>query len=104
MSGFGIGINTQDKDAGVIKGEQMEVACDCWFTQTGRTIPKLIRFHDGQEVIHTIDRIKVNTCEEKNHTGIATMEYDCTVIFKETEHLVKLIFFKQTCRWALIFK
>ena len=68
MSVFGIGTNTQDKDAGAIKGKQIEIACECWFTKSGRTMPLLIKFQDEEG---------------------------------ETQYTVKLVFFKQTCKWVM---
>lgn len=30
---FGIGINNENQDAGMIRGSQQDIACECWFTQ-----------------------------------------------------------------------
>ena len=30
---FGIGINNENQDAGMILGSQQDIACECWFTQ-----------------------------------------------------------------------
>jgi len=40
---FGIGTNTKDADAGLIRGTQREIACECWFTSTGKMIPLMIK-------------------------------------------------------------
>ena len=97
MSVFGIGTNTQDKDAGAIKGKQIEIACECWFTKSGRTMPLLIKFQDEEGEIHTIDQIRVIFLEEKNYSGISSVEHDCVIAFRQTQYTVKLLFFKQTC-------
>lgn len=101
MSVFGIGTNTQDKDAGAIKGKQVEIACECWFTKSGRTMPLLIKFQDEEGEIHTIDQIRVIFFEEKNYSGISSVEYDCMIAFREIQYSVKLVFFKQTCKWVM---
>ena len=36
---FGIGVNTEHPDRGKWQGRQEDVACDCWFSSTGMTIP-----------------------------------------------------------------
>lgn len=33
---FGIGTNPPEADAGSVKGTQKKIACECWFTSTGR--------------------------------------------------------------------
>ena len=33
---FGIGINNENQDAGMIRGSQQDIACECWFTQKGK--------------------------------------------------------------------
>ena len=43
---FGIGTNTQKADAGAVKGNQREIACDCWFTTTGKIIPRMLKIQD----------------------------------------------------------
>jgi len=98
---FGIGILTDGKDAGSIRGKQIEIACECWFTAKGRTIPRMIKIQDGNGAIQTIEEIKVKYSEEKNYSGTRSVEYDCTIIFDEVTHDVKLIFFKEECRWVL---
>ena len=52
--GMGIGINTNKADAGVLTGLQTPIACGVWFTSTGRTIPKMIRFSDEEGIVHTL--------------------------------------------------
>ena len=37
---FGIGINNENQDAGMIRGSQQDIACECWFTQKGKIIPR----------------------------------------------------------------
>ena len=40
---FGIGINNENQDAGMIRGSQQDIACECWFTQKGKIIPLMIK-------------------------------------------------------------
>ena len=35
---FGIGVNTGNAYAGDIRGTQKEIACECWFTSTGKIV------------------------------------------------------------------
>ena len=47
---FGIGTNTQDADAGEVRGEQREVACECWFTSKGRIIPRMLKVQEEDRI------------------------------------------------------
>ena len=44
---FGIGINNENQDAGMIRGSQQDIACECWFTQKGKMVSEK-RLHPGQ--------------------------------------------------------
>lgn len=99
---FGIGINTKKADSGPVKGHQIDIACKCWFTSTGRSMPMMIKF-ENEDRIETIDEIHVNYVEEKRYNGIASVEYDCTVCFRGIKQDVKLVFFKEECRWIMRF-
>ena len=98
---FGIGILKDGKEAGPVQGKQIEIACECWFTAKGRTKPLMIKIQDENGAIQTIDEIKVNYSEEKNYSGIRSVEYDCTITYDGVMYDVKLIFFKEECRWVL---
>lgn len=102
MSAFGIGINTKGTNAGEIRGTQIEIACACWFTSKGRTIPYRIKFQDENGELQTINKINVSYLEEKNYAGIPSVEYTCSIIY-DMHYDVKLIFFKQDCRWIMTF-
>ena len=47
---FGIGINNENQDAGMIRGSQQDIACECWFTQKGKIIPLMIKVQDEKSV------------------------------------------------------
>lgn len=100
---FGIGTNTQKTNAGKLKGIQMSIACECWFTSKGESKPLMIKFEDEEGVIQTVREIQVHYVEEKNYSGIGSREYDCTMVWKEQAILVKLIYFKEECRWVMNF-
>ena len=43
---MGIGINSEQPDAGELKGRQEPVACGVWFTSEGVAMPKMLKFRD----------------------------------------------------------
>ncbi len=99
---FGIGTNTQVTNAGEIRGEKREIACQCWFTSTGSSIPLMIKFEDEEGVIHSVRDIMVLYTEKKFYAGIKTMEYVCRIKYHNQAMDVKLIFLQEECKWVMV--
>ncbi|WP_342755903.1 hypothetical protein [Kineothrix sedimenti] len=102
MSTFGIGINAHMTDAGVIHGRQFEVACDCWFTSKCTSRPMVVKFEGEDGEIQTIKNIQVIVSENKNYSGIPSIEYLCKAIIGGIMQEFKLIFFPAECRWLMV--
>ena len=62
---FGIGTNTQAADAGVVRGRQKDIACQCWFTSTGEIMPLMLKVKDEDGEIRAIKEITVHSKELK---------------------------------------
>ncbi len=79
MAAFGIGTNTNINNVSVVemKGNQVEVTCDCWFSRKGKTLPQLIKYEDENGEIQTINSIRVISTEDKFYCGIKTREFNC---------------------------
>ena len=103
MSAFGIGINTQGTESGKIRGIQKEIACDCWFTSTGKTIPRLFKFIDDNGTVQTVSDIYIECTENKNYSGIPSIEHTCVVSCVNKVIRVKLIYFKDTSKWIMTY-
>lgn len=80
---FRLGEIIEKKDHGILRGVQREIACECWFTSKGRTIPKIIKVMDEEGFLHTIHEIQVLATEEKTYSGIQTVEHLCRISFGE---------------------
>ncbi|MDR0948216.1 MAG: thioredoxin family protein [Lachnospiraceae bacterium] len=92
----------QKTDAGSLRGIQKEIACDCWFTSQGRSIPRLIKIMDEEGVLHTTDSVHVLYTEEKRYSGIPTVEHLCKISIEGRQATVKLIFRKESCVWSIV--
>lgn len=103
MPAFGIGTNTQITNSGEIKGTRQEIACACWFTSLGNSTPIMIKYKADNGELLTIDKIHVRTVESKNYSGIQSIEYRCSIISQDQMREVKLIFFKEDCKWIMVF-
>lgn len=100
--GFVLGEIGERTDAGALKGIQREIACDCWFTSGGRTIPRLIKVMDEEGCLRAIPVHRVLASEKKNYSGIRTIEHICQIPVGDREETVKLVFTNENCKWALI--
>ncbi|MCI8892147.1 MAG: thioredoxin family protein [Eubacterium sp.] len=100
--GFQLGNIIEKREHGVLHGIQREIACECWFTSSGRSIPKIIKVMDDDGLLHTIRDIELFTTEEKTYCGIRTIEHLCRIRLRGRTGLVKLIYTKESCRWTII--
>ena len=101
---FEIGINTQKADAGAVRGTQREVACECWFTSSGKLTPLMIKVQDEDGEIRTIRQITVHSQEKKMYAGIPSIEFDCTLTILEQTIQARLIYYQTESRWVLNFR
>lgn len=83
--------------------QRIDIACECWFTSQGKTMPLLIKFMDAEGCLRTFRNIRVNYMEERNYSGIHLVEYDCEVEYGGRLEKIKLFFYTAKCRWAMRF-
>lgn len=98
---FGIGTNTQVADAGQVQGTQREIACECWFTSTGKIIPLMLKIKDEDGEMVVVNKIEVHYQEQKKYAGIPSIEFDCTLTVLEKAIRAKLIYYQTESRWVL---
>lgn len=99
---FGIGIPSRQPDGGrCIRGTQKKVACECWFTSTGRMMPLMLKLEDEDGQIRTIREIRVHSQEQKMYAGVPSIEYDCTLFAWNREIRARLIYYQTESRWVL---
>ena len=100
--GFRLGDIADKTEAGVLRGIQREIACECWFTSKGKSIPKLIKVMDEEGMLHTINEIQLLTTQEKTYCGIPTVEHLCRINLGGRMETVKLVFTKENCKWVIV--
>ncbi len=101
---FGIGANGPGADAGSVRGTQKKIACECWFTSTGRVMPLMLKLQDEEGEIQTVRDITVHSQEKKKYAGIPSIEYDCTLALHGKKIRVWLIYYQSENRWVLNFR
>ena len=98
---FGIGINSQASETGPLRGLQKEIACECWFTSTGKVTPIMIKLKDENGEIQTIRDIQIHSYEKKHYAGIPSISYNCTLTINQRRMDVQLIYYQVESRWVL---
>lgn len=83
------------------RSRQMDVACECWFTSRGETIPLALKFPDENGELVMIREIRVDCAEKKFYCGIPAVEYCCRILYNGKELPVRLIFYLEECRWVM---
>lgn len=101
---FGIGTNTFTTNAGSVRGTQKQIACECWFTSTGKVTPLMLKIQDEDGEIQTVREITVHSQEKKRYAGVPSIEYDCTLVLHGQRVRVWLIFYQSENRWVINFR
>lgn len=101
--GFGIGTNCDPPDAGMFPKDRQEIACKCWYTASGRSIPLMFQVKDEDGALQTIRNIRVISSEKKRYAGVPSIEYNCMIEWNGARKQVKLVFFIEENRWGLCF-
>ena len=101
---FGIGSNPPAADAGGVRGTQKKVACECWFTRTGKVMPLMLKMEDENGEIRTIREITIHAQEKKRYAGIPSLEYDCTLVLQGRCVRAWLIYYQSENRWVINFR
>ncbi len=98
---FGIGTNAGTTKAGSVRGAQREIACECWFTSSGKIIPLMLKVKDEDGEIRVIRQIEIHSQEKKMYAGIPSIEFDCTLTILEQAINARLIYYQTENRWVL---
>ena len=101
---FGAGSGIPVADAGSVRGIQRNIACECWFTSTGKVIPRMLKIQDEDGEIRTIREITVHAQEKKRYAGVPSIEYDCTLVLHGRGVRAWLIYYQSENRWVINFR
>ena len=101
---FGIGTNTFGADAGSVRGTQKEIACECWFTSTGKVTLLMLKIQDENGEIQTVREITVHPQGKKRYAGVPSIEYDYTLVLNGQNVRVRLIYYQSESRWVINFR
>ena len=88
---FGIGINTEHTEQEPLSGTYHEVAVQCWFTATGKSLPLMLKVKGEDEEIIQINHIQVLTVEK---------QWYAVLLGKQINFV--LLFCPEDCAWKLV--
>jgi hypothetical protein len=57
---------------------------------------------DEEGMLHTIREIQLLASEEKSYSGIQTVEHLCRINLGGRMETVKLVYTKESCKWAIV--
>lgn len=99
---FGNGMEEEKLQEKAIAGRYQKVAVGCWFTSTGRGIPKLVKYEDEAGFRHTLDHIQVIRTEQKYYGGILSRKYVCSAVVGERKQDFILLYYPVENTWDMI--
>ena len=80
---------------------QREVACECWFTSRGETLPLAVKFPNEDGELIMVRDLQVDWAEKKYYCGVPAVEYQCRMTLGGRRRPVRLIFYLEECRWVM---
>ena len=99
---FGIGINTEHTAQETFSGTYHDVAVQCWFTATGKSLPLMLKVKGEDEEIIQINHIQVLTVEKQWYAGILNWKYRCQAVLLGKQINFVLLFCPEDCAWKLV--
>lgn len=89
-------------DSGIPKGTMYHIAVLAWFRSTGEPTPMLFKFQDDNGDLQVVREITIHYSEEKNYSGIPSMEYGCEAVVGGLIRTFKLIFYLEARKWVML--
>ncbi len=91
--GFAVGMEKERLQEKAVRGRYVKVAVGCWFTSTGKAIPKVLKYEDEEGMRHLMNDIQVLKTEQKYYAWILRHKYVCqAVLGTRSEEFVLLYF------------
>lgn len=100
--GFTIEAGREKKEEHAISGKYQKVAVDCWFTSTGRVMPKLIKYMDEEGCLQTLRDIRIIKRDQKHYAGVYCQRFDCKVVVEGREQCFTLLFHPGESVWDMV--
>lgn len=100
--GFAIGMEEERLQEKAVKGRYMKVAVGCWFTATGKAIPKIVKYEDEDGMRRLIGEIETLKTEQKYYAGILSRKYVCRAVVDGRKQEFILLYHPQENIWDMV--
>ena len=100
--GFVVSSGSEIAEEKGITGHWQKVAVDCWFTSTGRVIPRLVKYEDDDGCIQVLRDIHIISQEQKKYAGIYCHRFDCRTIVDGRAYDFILLYHIREHTWDMI--
>lgn len=85
-----------------VPGRYHKVAVLCWFTSTGKAMPKIVKYEDENQCRHTLDQIHVLKADEKRCTGFVVQRYNCSAVIDDRIQRFMLLYHPGENTWDMV--
>lgn len=101
--GFTVGSGKEKMQEKAVQGHFHKVAVGCWFTASGKGIPQLLKYEDGEGCLKMIKDICVLKSEQKYYAGVLSRKYWCRAVFEGREKDFTLLYYPESNSWDMVF-
>lgn len=102
--GFVVSSGTETLEEREIRGHWQKVAVDCWFTSTGRAMPRMVKYEDQDGCLQVLRDIRVVKQEQKHYAGVCCQRFDCRTVIDHREYEFILLFHFREHTWDMILR
>lgn len=85
-----------------VQGRYHKVAVLCWFTSTGKAMPKIVKYEDENQCRHMLDQICVLKTDEKRYTGFVVQRYSCSAVINNRIQQFTLLYHPGENIWDMV--
>ena len=100
--GFAVGMEKEKLQEKEVRGRYVKVAVGCWFTSTGKAIPKMLKYEDEEGMRHLMNDIQVLKTEQKYYAGILSQKYVCSAVVDDQEQNFILLYHPGDSTWDMV--
>ncbi len=100
--GFCAGSEGNISDERGRSGRRQRVAVDCWFTATGRTMPRMVKYEDEDGCLQTLRDIYIVKQDQSHYVGIYCQQFYCRAVVDGKARDFILFFHSKNHTWDMM--
>ena len=100
--GFALESQEEKLHERAVRGRYHKVAVLCWFTSTGKAMPKAVKYEDEENCLQMINQIQILKTDEKHYAGILRQRYDCRAVIDDRIQQFTLLYHPGENTWDMM--